>query len=297
MPTPARATSASTKLPRPQPCSPDDLEGGSSAASKHAWRKRRYGGSGLGPGAAAAMGLRSAACSAVGVLAGVLLVAAVGYLHTRYVVPQVQQLVELEARRGQEAAEQQRHGVLLQRHSGDLALPGPAAAGGPEPAAAAKHRPGGRAAGAGCSCTVHLHEADAAVLQREIAGMVQALSDEHPWVAALPDAAAPEAARDVVARGQQVVVAGVAPPRLVDEAFGPKHAQNIPGALHCAGRWGGAGPPAVLHTRRCMRVPLSLPALAVPPSLPAAAPLLTVAAHCPALPPCLPQAWRTCMLS
>lgn len=168
-------------------------------------KRRRRGSSGLG----APLGLlaRSAASTAAGV-AALLLLACGAALHGSLAHP----------RSSQQALEQG------QRAAG---LPAPGSNGHPGAAAAA-------AAATGSNCTVRLAEADRALLQREMLGMVRALSDQHAWAAGVPDALPGEAAADVVAPGQQLAVPGTQPPRVVDEPFGPQTSANIPGACR---RW------------------------------------------------------------
>lgn len=157
---------------------------------------------------------RSAASTAAGVAAALLLLACGAALHGSLARPRgPQQALE----QGQPAA-----GGPVAGSNGGWARAGSALESGKAAAASA-------AAGS-ANCTVRLAEADRGLLEREMLGMVRALSDRHAWTAGLPDALPAEAAADVVAPGQRVAVPGAQPPRVVDEAFGPQTSANIPGA-------------------------------------------------------------------
>lgn len=170
---------------------PEQLEAGE--ASKYARKRRRRGSGGLG----APLGLLacSAAPTAAGVAAALLLLACGAVLHGSLAHPR---------------------GSQGQRPAG-----GPAVG-------SSGHQGVTAAAGIGSNCTVRLAEADRSLLQREMLGMVRALSDRHAWTAGLPDALPGEAAADVVSPGQ-LAVPGVQPPRVVDEPFGAQTSANIPG--------------------------------------------------------------------
>jgi hypothetical protein len=151
----------------------------------------------------------------------------------------VQQLVEQERLKGREAGEQQRRGVLLERHSGSRPAMTPSVQSAQSlatdftpPATSATVL---SSAMTPANCTVKLAAADRQQLQREVSGILRSLADIHPWVTGLPDvqldgsAQQHEQAPSSVSRGQQLPVLGTQVPRVVDERHGRQSSANVPG--------------------------------------------------------------------
>lgn len=253
MATPARACARSPfEQAHPGPNSPDELEAG------HKYRKRRRRGASFGA-SELQLGLRGAGCTAAGVLLALLVVWGVGKAHDMLVAPRVQQLVRQERQKGLEAAELQRRGMLLERHSGSGSADGAAFWAEQEPTLGGQAGAGSGVAAAmppsgagGTNCTrVQLAEADRQLLRREIGGILRSLSDAHPWVLGLPDAqpvegsAAQQPASPILTKGQQLAVPGVVVQRVVDERYGRQSSSNIPGARRGDGSREGADEQAV----------------------------------------------------
>ena len=232
------------------PTSPDELEAG------YKQRKRRRQGTAT-LGRSLQLGVGGACCLAAGVILGLLLVAAVGRAYHIFLGPKVEQLAQQQRAQAREAAEQQRRGMLLDRHSavagsgwgaadtddgGGAAsaaagLAGSVAdtdmgAGSTAPAAALPADCPAHCQAANCT-QVRLGDADLQLLRREVDSIVKSLADPRPWVHGLPDthgAAHGSSGSSTVTKGQQLAVGGAtAVPRISDEVYGPQSSANVPG--------------------------------------------------------------------
>jgi hypothetical protein len=228
------------------PASPDELEAG------YKQRKRRR----QGPatlGRSLQLGVGGACCLAAGVILGLLLVTAVSRAYHSFLGPKVEQLAEQQRAQAREAAEQQRRGMLLDRHSAvvgsgweaaDTVDSGAAAEAGLASSVIDTGSSAGSTAHAAAlpadcpahcqaaNCTqVRLQDADLQLLRREVDSIVRSLADPRPWVHGLPDThGAAHGSGSIVAKGQQLVVRGAtAVPRISDEAYGPQSSANVPG--------------------------------------------------------------------
>lgn len=234
--------------------SPDDVEAG---ARKYAKRQR--------PGSAAnqlRLRVRGGGATAAGALLALLLVAAGHRLYSHFLTPQVRQLAALEQQ--QDLAEQRRHGGLLRR-SNAMSRRGAALADAARSAAQPTLQPSSPGSNCSCASEVRLADADRETLRKDIRSMVQALSDEHPWVAGVADALATEARPDVVSAGQQVSLPGLQPQRVADEAWGPQGATNIPGGAAGALRKCSGHPEGPLEFEAQTQLPASLSPAPAPP--------------------------------
>ena len=199
-------------LQQPLPGTVHDLE----ADSKYTKRRRR-GGLGLSP----ALTARAAAAVAAGIGLALLLLAGFSGLQSCLSRSEAQHPEPLEP--GGAAARAVRQQPQLNGR--------PAEAGSGAPTFAASTAPVAAAAAANCSCEpLHLDPTERQQMAAEVAATLAALP-HRPSTASEPDAVAAEARGDVVAPGRAVIVPGVQPVRVVDQAFGPQSNENIPGAL------------------------------------------------------------------
>lgn len=148
-------------------------------------------------------------------------VAAIYFVHERWVVPRLTAPHIAEAHKLLQSSQPAlRQAAVEVAQAGVLPTSGAAGAGG---------CPAGCFPAAAANCTVRLHEADRQMLEREMDAVAKALADPQPWPGGASDAATAMEVGDGVSKGSTLAVVGRAVSRPADQVRGPHNSANVPG--------------------------------------------------------------------